>query len=424
MKTSIKEISQCLRELTITIESETALVDYKKIVNQFKNYVAIPGFRKGKAPVSMIEKSFGPQIKNEFYNQKLGDYYKEAIDAEEIHPINQGEASEFEWEKGKDLIVTFKYEIMPEIRVEKYKGLKIPFEPVKFKNEMVEATLDEYRNKMATEMPVDTAETGNIIDATFKFLDDNDQVTKEVNRKFILDENQYSKSLNTALIGTKVGDEVKTKLFTKSQKSQDKDITDNIKDRDFIVMVNMIKRKDIPEVNDEFAKDLEYDSLKDLKTKVEEELKNKIEEDNKNSMKTATLAQLVDENKFELPKSILKQVAENMAKPYAEAYKMELAQMAEMYMGVAEFNLKSHYLVEEIKKIEEIKISNDEKEEIIKQAAKNTEMDVEKYKKIYKNQIESSDFTYAAEEDKVIELIKESSKFIALPKENKKLAKK
>ena len=424
MKTSIKEISQCVRELTITIESETALVDYKKIVNQFKNYVAIPGFRKGKAPVSMIEKSFGPQIKDEFYNQKLGDYYKEAIDAEEIHPINQGEASEFEWEKGKDLIVTFKYEIMPEIKVEKYKGLKIPFEPVKFKNEMVEATLDEYRNKMATEIPVDTAETGNIIDATFKFLDDNDQVTKEVNRKFILDENQYSKSLNTALIGTKVGDEVKTKLFTKSQKSQDKDIADNIKDRDFIVMVNTIKRKDIPEVNDEFAKDLEYDSLKDLKTKVEEELKNKIEEDNKNSMKTATLAQLVDENKFELPKSILKQVAENMAKPYAEAYKMELAQMAEMYMGVAEFNLKSHYLVEEIKKIEEIKISNDEKEEIIKQAAKNTEMDVEKYKKIYKNQIESSDFTYAAEEDKVIELIKESSKFIALPKENKKLAKK
>jgi len=424
LKTSIKEISQCVRELTITIESETALVDYKKIVNQFKNYVAIPGFRKGKAPVSMIEKSFGPQIKDEFYNQKLGDYYKEAIDAEEIHPINQGEASEFEWEKGKDLIVTFKYEIMPEIKVEKYKRLKIPFEPVKFKNEMVEATLDEYRNKMATEIPVDTAETGNIIDATFKFLDDNDQVTKEVNRKFILGENQYSKSLNTALIGTKVGDEVKTKLFTKSQKSQDKEITDNIKDRDFIVMVNTIKRKDIPEVNDEFAKDLEYDSLKDLKTKVEEELKNKIEEDNKNSMKTATLAQLVDENKFELPKSILKQVAENMAKPYAEAYKMELAQMAEMYMGVAEFNLKSHYLVEEIKKIEEIKISNDEKEEIIKQAAKNTEMDVEKYKKIYKNQIESSDFTYAAEEDKVIELIKESSKFIALPKENKKLAKK
>ncbi|NQT65542.1 MAG: hypothetical protein HQ554_05130, partial [FCB group bacterium] len=146
MKTSIKETSQCVRELTITIEAENAITDYNKIVNQYKKYVAIPGFRKGKAPISMIEKSFGPQIKEEYYNQKLGEYYKEAIDTENIHPINQGEASDFDWEKGKDLVVTFKYEVMPEIKIENYKGLKIPFEPVKFKNEMVEATLDEYRN--------------------------------------------------------------------------------------------------------------------------------------------------------------------------------------------------------------------------------------------------------------------------------------
>jgi len=424
LKTSIKESSQCVRELTITIESKTAIADYNKIVNQFKNYVAIPGFRKGKAPISMIEKSFGPQIKDEFYNQKLGDYYKDAIDAEKIHPINQGEASEFEWEKGKDLVVTFKYEVMPDIKVEKYKGLKIPFEPVIFKKEMVEATLDEYRNKMATETPVETAETGSIIDATFKFLNENNEVTKEVNRKFVLGENQYSKLFNTKLTGAKIEDEIKTKLFTKSQKSEDAEIDNSIKDRDFLVRINAIKRKDIPNIDDDFAKDLEYDSLKDLNSKVEIELKAKIEEDNKNNAKTAVLAQLIDENSFELPQSIVKQVAENMAKPYAETYKMELEQMTQMYMSVAEFNLKGHYLVEEIKKIEEIKISNDEKEDIIKKAAENVKMDIEKYKKMYKNQIENNDFIYAAEEDKVIELIKKSSKFVALPKENKKPTKK
>ncbi len=420
MKTSIKETNQCVRELTITIESENAIADYNKIVNQFKKYVAVPGFRKGKAPISMIEKSFGPQIKEEFYNQKLGEYYKEAIDAENIHPINQGEASDFDWEKGKDLVVTFKYEVMPEIKVNKYKALEIPFEPVKFKKDMVDATLDEYRNKMATETPVDVAEKGNIIEATFKFLDENNEVTKKVNRTFILDENQYSKSFNTKLSGLKVDDEVKTKLFTKSQKSDDSEIDSSIKDRDFLVKINTIKRKDIPEVNDDFAKDLEYDSLKELNSKVEEELKGKIDEDNKNNMKSAVLAQLIDENAFELPQSIVKQVAENMAKPYAEAYKMELEQMTQMYMGVAEFNLKGHYLIDEIKKIEEVKISDEEKEVIIKEAAENVKMDIDKYKKMYKKQIESSDFTYAAEEDKVIEIIKESSKFVALPKESKK----
>jgi len=424
LKTSIKETSQCVRELTITIESENAIADYNKIVNQFKKYVAIPGFRKGKAPISMIVKSFGPQIKDEFYNQKLGEYYKEAIDAENIHPINQGEASDFEWEKGKDLVVTFKYEVMPEIKVNKYKSLEIPFEPVKFKKDMIDATLDEYRNKMATETPVEISETGCIIDATLKFLDENDKVTKEVNRKFVLGENQYSKSFNTKLTNLKVDDEVKTKLFTKSQKSEDSEIDNSIKDRDFLVKINTIKLKVIPEINDDFAKDLEYDSLKDLNSKVEEELKGKIEEDNKNNMKSAVLAQLIDENSFELPQSIVKQVAENMAKPYAEAYKMELDQMTQMYMSVAEFNLKGHYLIDEIKKIEEIKISDEEKEIIIKEAAENVKMDIEKYKKMYKKQIESSDFTYAAEEDKVIEIIKESSRFVALPKESKKPTKK
>lgn len=420
MKTSIKEISQCVRELTITVEAEKAINDYKNIVRQFKKYVAIPGFRKGKAPISMLEKSFGSQIKDEFYNQKLGEYYKEAIEAEKVHPINQGVAQDFDWEKGKDLIITFMYEVMPEIKVNKYKELEIPFEPVKFKKKMINATLDEYRNKMATEVPVEIAETGNIIEATFKFLNENDEVTKEVNRKFVLGENQYSNSFNTKLTGLKVDDEVKTKLFTKSQKSEDEDINNSIKDKEFLVKVNTIKRKDIPEINDDFAKDLEYDSLEDLNSKVEEELKVKIEEDNENNLKSAILAKLIEENSFELPKTIVKQVAENMAKPYAESYKMELEQMTQMYMGVAEFNLKGHYLIDEIKKIEEIKISDAEKEEIIKKAAENIKMDLNKYKKMYKKQIESNDFTYAAEEDKVIDIIKNSSKFVPLPKENNK----
>jgi trigger factor len=420
LKTSIKETSQCVRELTITVEAETARADYNKIVNQFKNYVAIPGFRKGKAPISMIEKSFGPQIKDEFYNQKLADYYKEAIDTEKVHPINQGEALEFDWEKGKEFVVTFKYEVMPDIKVEKYKGLKIPYEPVKFKKDMIDATLEDYRNKMATETSVDIAENGNIIEAAFKFLDDKDEVTKEVNRTFILGENQYSKLFNTNLAGVKVDDEVKTKLFTKTQKSNDEDIKESMKDREFLIKIKSIKRKDVPELNDEFAKDLEYESLKDLNSKVEEELKVKIEEDNKNNMKSAILAQLIDENKFELPQSVVKQVAENMAKPYAEAYKMDISQMTQMYMSIADFNLKGHYLIEEIKKLEAVKITDEEKEDTIKKAAENLKMDIKKYKKMYKKQIESSDFTSEVEENKVINLIKESSKFVALPKEKAK----
>ena len=109
MKIEIKDISESVKELIININAEEALKEYNKILKKFKNYVVMPGFRKGKAPVDMIERNYGEHAKEEFYNQKLGDYYKTAIDEKKLKPVNQGEATNVEWEKGKDLIATFKY---------------------------------------------------------------------------------------------------------------------------------------------------------------------------------------------------------------------------------------------------------------------------------------------------------------------------
>ena len=246
MKIEIKDISESIKELNITIDAEEALKEYNKVLQKFKNYVAMPGFRKGKAPVAMIERNYGEHAKEEFFNQKLGDYYKAAIDEKKIKPVNQGEAINVEWEKGKDLKATFKYEMMPDIKVEKYKGLKIPYEETKFKKDMIDATIEDFRLRMANEITPDTSEEGDIIKATIKFLDDNDVVTKEIEREFTLGTNSYSKPFNEKLTGVKAEDEVKTKLFTKSQDSSDNEISSDLKDRDFLVKVISIKRKELP----------------------------------------------------------------------------------------------------------------------------------------------------------------------------------
>ena len=78
--------------------------------------------------------------------------------------------------------------------------------------------------------------------------------------------------------------------------------------------------------------------------------------------------------------------------------------------------MKLHYILTEIKKIEKIKISDEDKDKIIKEAAENLKMEIEKYKELYKKQIESEDFKYAAEEKKLFELIEKSSKFVPYPK--------
>jgi trigger factor len=420
VKVEIEDVSQCVKELEITVDSAEALQEYNKVLRSFKNYVVIPGFRKGKAPLNMIERNYGENAKEEFFNQKLGEYYKQALDEKDISPISQGEPIKVEWEKGNDFVAVFKYEIMPQVKIEKYKGIEVAFEETTFKDEMIDATLNDYRNKMATEETPEISLEGDIVKAAVKFLDDEKNITKEVERTFEIGKNSYSKTFNTKVTGLKLGDEVTSKLFTKSQKSEDQDITSDLKDRDFMIEIKEIKRMILPELNDDFAKDLEYDSMKDLRVKVAEELKKKLETDNKEHRKTAILAKLIELNPFDVPPSMVKGYAENMAKPYAEQYKMELEKLVPMYTQMAEFNVKNHFMLEELKKLEKIEITDEDKEKIFTEAAANLNMEVDKYKEMYKKQLESEDFKYSAEERKIMEILESNVKFVPFPKEKKK----
>jgi len=420
VKVEIKDISQCVKEMTITVEADEALKDYSKALSKFKNYVAIPGFRKGKAPLSMIERSYGDHVKEEYYNQKMGEYYKKALDENDINPINQGEAKDIEWEKGKDLVMVFTFEVMPEIKVEKYKDLKVPFEPTKFQDSMIDESIEDFRHKTATEETAERSAINDQMSVIIKFLDDEGKETKQINRQFILGDNSYSKSCNSKLTGIKVDDEVKTKLFTKSEKSSDSEITENLKDREFLIEVKEIKRKILPELNDDFAKDLEYESIKDLREKIAVELKTKVEKDNVERKRQAISAALIEANPFDLPPSFVRNYAEKMAKPYADAYKMELDQIIPLYEATAQFSMKNHYILEELKKLEKIEISDEDNQAMISEAAENLKMDVEKYREMYKKQIESEDFKHALEEKKLMDILEKNSKFVPYPKEDKK----
>jgi trigger factor len=417
VKVEIKDISQVLKEMKIIIDPEQATKDYYKVLNKIKHHVAIPGFRKGKSPIAMIERTYADYIKEEFFNQNIGEYYKAALDLEDINPINQGEAKDIEWEKGKELVATFTFEIMPEIKVEKYKNLEIPYEKMKFQKKMITDTIEDFRKKMANEIDAEISEKEDKLNITINFLDEKDEITKSIDREIILNKNQYSTKFNTNLTGKKVNDEITTKLFTAKQKIEESDFTEEIKNKDFLVKINDIKRELLPELNDEFAKDLEYASLEEMKKKIEADLKIRLETENRNHLKDAIYGSLIKENPFELPASMVNKYAEQLAQPYAEAYKMEISQMLPYYTQIAEFNMKSHYIMEELKKIENIEVSDADLEETITEAATNMKMDVEEYKKMYKKQTESEDFKFAVVERKIVDIIKESAKFVPLPKE-------
>jgi FKBP-type peptidyl-prolyl cis-trans isomerase (trigger factor) len=117
---------------------------------------------------------------------------------------------------------------------------------------------------------------------------------------------------------------------------------------------------------------------------------------------------------------MIRNYAENLAKPTAEQYKMDIQQIVPMYMQMAEYSIKSHFILEQIKKLEKVEISDELREETIKEAAENMKMEVAQYKKLYKKQIESEDFTLAVEERVLMDNLEKYSKIVPYPKAEEK----
>lgn len=136
----------------------------------------------------------------------------------------------------------------------------------------------------------------------------------------------------------------------------------------------------------------------------------------RNTRSIAIISVLIERNQFELPSSMVIRYAEDMAKPYIQAYNTDLESILPIYEKIALHNLKSFYIIDKIKEIEKIEISDEDKEEAIKTAASNMKMEVEKYKDLYKKEINNENFVTTLEEKKVFDLLKETIKYIPFPK--------
>lgn len=408
MKIEVKNLENCMQELTITVPAETAEKDYKKIIGKYKNKVNIPGFRKGKAPISLIERNYGEYIKEEFLDDSTKKYFMKALDEEDIHPVSEAEPVKVEWDHDKDFVAVIKFEVMPEVEVKEYDGMEVEFEEREIKDSDVELFVERLRENMAlTEIIETEIEKGYFVD-----LD----ITKEdsdlnFQRKIEVGENIYSKDLNEKLIGKKTGDEFTSVIFDEKEEADSEEM-EKFRGVVFNVKIGEVEKKELPEVNDEFAADLGHDNLEEMKEKLRKELEERNNAENIKQKHNAVLAKLVELNPVEIPRSMTIGYAKQLAEDAVKQYNIEMDQAVQLYMGIAEFNLKTFNLQNKLKEILKLEVTDEYKENILKEAAENMKMDLEEYKKMYKKQLESAEFIESIKDKMVLDYLVENSKFV------------
>ncbi len=279
MKATLKNVDQHVVELTIEVPAADVAAGIKAAVKRIASQVNVPGFRKGKAPRNVIEMNYGKEaVLNEAYDFLVNQNYTAALQENKIVPVSQPEIEQVQFEEGKDLIFKATVTKRPDVKLGDYKGLDAKKEEAKVTDEQIQDQLKNIAEQQAEMVVADKdakVEQGDFAVIDFKGTVDGKAFDGGEGKSYPLQigSGNFIPGFEDQLVGAKAGDDVTVKVTF----PEDYFVADLAgKEAEFATHIHDIKRKQLPELNDEFAKaNSSYETIADLKA----DLRKKMEED-------------------------------------------------------------------------------------------------------------------------------------------------
>ena len=375
-------------KLEITIESEKFDNAIKKVYFQSAKYFNIPGFRKGKAPQNIVEKYYGKEIFYEdAFNEVVPEEYEKALEENKIDAVSKPKIDVITMEKGQDLVFTAIVQTKPEAKLKKYKGIEIEKIEYNVKESDVENELKDMQDKNSRLVTVENRPAQNDDTAIIDFEGFVDGVAfdggKGENYNLVLGSHSFIEGFEDQVVGMNVGEEKEINVtFPKEYFSK------NLagKPAVFKVKLNELKKKELPELDDEFAKDVsEFDTLKELKQSIKEKLEKQFKYREKYEKEDAVVRELVKELEVDIPSGMIETEVENMMKDmeqrmsyqglkmdqYLKMMNKTEEQFKKEYEPQALEAIKSRLAIEVVVKSEKIEASDEEIKTKIEEMAKN-----------------------------------------------------
>ena len=363
-------------EATLKITAPAAEVNagYKKAVKKIADQVNIPGFRKGKAPRAIIEMHYGKEaVKQEAFEIVANKAYSEALDQEKLIPVSDPKVEESVFEEGKDMELTIKVTLKPEPELGEYKGLHVDKKEVEITDEQVDAQI---KDMMGRDAKMVVAEEGAVIEkGDFAIIDfagtvDGEPFSGGEGKGYPLEvgSNSFIPGFEDQLVGLSKGDSTDVEV-TFPEDYFVKDLAG--KEAVFKVNIQDVKRKELPELNDEYvASKTDFKTVEELRANYKERMQKAAEANAKAEYEHELIDLAVANAKFSVPEIMIEdkisQMVEEM-KMSLESRKMSLdmymqytgldmAKIRENQRPVAEENVKTDLVLDAIAKAEDIQV--------------------------------------------------------------------
>ena len=412
-------------KLNVTIEAEKFDEAIKKVYFKSAKYFNIPGFRKGKAPMNIVEKYYGKEIFYEdAFNEVVPEELEKAVEENKLQVVSRPDIEVTQIGQGQDLIFTAVFQTKPEAKLGKYKGVEIKKIEYKVTDEDVEHELGHMQEHNSRLISVEDrpVEKGDIANINFEGFVDGVAFEggKAENHDLEIGSNTFIPGFEDQIIGMKI-DEEKDIQVKFPDEYFSKDLAG--KDATFKVKVNEIKKKELPKLDDEFAKDVsEFDTLKELKESIKKKQQEQNDERAKYETQDAVIKAVCENVKVDIPSGMIETETENMLKDMEQrlAYQgLKLDQYLQMmgktreemqkeYEPQAIEAIKSRLAIEAVIKAEKIEVPDIDVDEKMKEMAKNYGR--ENDEEFMKNENVRNYIKQGLESEKALEFLVENAK--------------
>ena len=398
MSYTIEKLEKSRVKFTFDVDAETFGKAVVAAYNKTKHKYSVPGFRKGHVPMKVIEGMYGREV---FFEDAMDivipEVYSEALDKEhDIEVVSQPELESFDFKKDGGVTFVLTTAVRPEVKLGKYKGLSLERKVEKVTAKQVDEEMENARDKQARIIDVDeAAKNGDIVNIDFVGSVDGVKFDGGSAQDYdlTLGSGSFIPGFEDQLVGAKKGDKVDVKVTF----PEDYHATElKGKEALFECTVNAVKRKELPALDDDFAKEIsEFDTLAEYKEDVKNKLMKDAEMRADREYEDALVQAVVDGAEVEIPQAMIDQEAEDMAKEfeYRLSYQgikladylgyinMTREQLLDEYKEQAAKSVKVRLVMEEIVKREEMKFEQDELDAKVAEMAERSGQDVETFKK-------------------------------------------
>ena len=419
-------------EFTVTQDEFEAAVN--KAYLKVKNSINVQGFRKGKAPRHIIEKKYGKSI---FYDDALDfavqEAYPKAVNELELDVIDSPKVNVEKFEEGEDIVITADVEVMPEVDLPQYKGVEVVKTDIKVTEEDVEKELKTIQEKNAriVEVADRPVQKGDFLTIDYEGFVGEEQFeggTAE-NQTLEIGSDSFIPGFEDQLIGKEKGEEVTVNVTFPEEYH-----AENLKGKDavFNVKIHEIKAKELPEIDDEFAKDIsEFDTLEELKDDTRKVLQQKASDTVKISNDNNVVTKIVNDTKLEVPEVLIQREMEYLGRQYENQFRQQgfngkeydnlinnfVKQYKEGARSQAEFNVKAELVLDALIKKEEIDVTDEELKQEIDKIAESYKVEEDRLE-AFKDAMMQSDASYikdTIQKRKVIDMLVENAVFVDAP---------